>query len=203
MLRTVYFYGDLGEKYGKSHRIDVKNVGEALRLMQSNYPGFRNEIKRDQHYLVVNGDKLCEEDAMNHETLFMNYKKGDFHIAPIIEGDKSTFGNIAVGVLGVALMVASYWVPPAGVFGYSLLTSAVVFNVGLALFATGVLGLLGPPPDSGSYGGREKPDERPSFLFDGPVNTVEQGGPVNLIYGRMIVGSTMVSTSLEVLDTNE
>jgi predicted phage tail protein len=112
------------------------------------------------------------------------------------------WGNIATMVLGVILMVASYWVPPAGALGYGLITSAVVFNVGLALFATGIMGIISPPPRIGDYGIQEKPEERPSFIFDGPVNTINQGGPVPLVYGHVIVGSTLVSSSLEVTDTN-
>jgi len=202
MLRTIYFYGNLAEKYGKSFKFDVISVGEAFRAMECNFPGFRNDIRRDEEYYVVNGDDLIEENAMSNDTVMMEYKTGDFHICPVVGGDKSMWGNIATMVLGVILMVASYWVPPAGALGYGLITSAVVFNVGLALFATGIMGIISPPPRIGDYGIQEKPEERPSFIFDGPVNTINQGGPVPLVYGHVIVGSTLVSSSLEVTDTN-
>jgi predicted phage tail protein len=200
MLRKLHLYGSLGEKYGKEHRLDVKSVGEAMRAMQANYPGFRQEIKKDVNYYVACGEELNNETALSNDTVFLEFLKGDFHLAPVVEGSKSSWGNIGLMTLGVVLMVASYWVPAGGALGYGLITSSLVFNVGLALFATGIMGIISPAPQVGDYGAREAPEERPSFVFDGPVNTVAQGGPVVLIYGHMIVGSTLVSSSLEVKD---
>jgi predicted phage tail protein len=76
----------------------------------------------------------------------------------------------------------------------------MVFGLGLAMFASGILQMLSPTPEIPDYSGREKPDSRPSYLFDGPVNTTEQGGPIPLIYGEVLVGSTIISTSLDVED---
>jgi predicted phage tail protein len=35
----------------------------------------------------------------------------------------------------------------------------------------------------------ERPENKPSFLFDGPVNTITQGHPVPVGYGKAFVGS--------------
>ena len=50
---------------------------------------------------------------------------------------------------------------------------------------------------------QERPEERPSFIFNGAVNTMGQGGPVNLVYGRFLTGSAVVSagTNAEQLQT--
>jgi len=60
--------------------------------------------------------------------------------------------------------------------------------------------MLSPTPQTDSYSDRERPGERPSFLFDGPTNTSTQGLPVPLIYGRMRVGSIVVSADLSADD---
>lgn len=51
-------------------------------------------------------------------------------------------------------------------------------------------------PTVKSYTSRNPPDQRTSYLFDGAVNTVAQGGPVPIIYGRMRVGSVVVSAGI-------
>ena len=35
-----------------------------------------------------------------------------------------------------------------------------------------------------------------NYLFNGAINTVRQGGPVPLVYGRMVTGSSVISASL-------
>ena len=35
-----------------------------------------------------------------------------------------------------------------------------------------------------------------NYLFSGPINTVKQGQPIPLVYGRAIVGSKTVSASI-------
>lgn len=199
MLRNIYLYGYLAEKYGKVHRFSVTSIGEACRALEANFPGFRQDIKRDEKYFVANGDDLSEDSTLNDETIFLKFKKLDFHICPEISGAGGQRGGIFTAVLGAVLMVASLWVPPAGIAGIEMLSAGLVFNAGLMLFASGMLSALSSwlAPD---YEQQEKPDERRSFLFDGPTNTTEQGGPVPLIYGRVIVGSTVISTALDVED---
>ncbi len=51
-------------------------------------------------------------------------------------------------------------------------------------------------PDVGDYGDRET-EGRQSYLFDGPVNTAAQGGAAPVVYGRMRIGSTMVSAGIK------
>jgi len=38
-------------------------------------------------------------------------------------------------------------------------------------------------------------------MFSGPQNTVREGGPVFVGYGRLLVGSHVIQTSLDTLDT--
>ena len=45
-------------------------------------------------------------------------------------------------------------------------------------------------------GPQERPENKPSYLFNGAVNTTEQGQPIPLLYGELIVGSAVVSAGL-------
>ena len=202
MRRQVHLSGDLIDHCGgiSDHTLYVESIGEACRALNANYPGFKNKIQKEAEYYVLCGD-IKEENALNDDTIFMNFHQGDFHICPKIAGSKSMVGAIATTVLGVVLMVVSIWVPPAGALGYGLIAKGLVFSVGLSLFAGGMLSVLSPTPKTASYGEREDANDRPSFLFDGPMNTTEQGGPVSLIYGRLLTGSTLISSALDTEDT--
>jgi hypothetical protein len=57
--------------------------------------------------------------------------------------------------------------------------------------AGGAAMLLAPTIDS-SAGNEEQ-----SYLFDGAVNSVKQGTPVPILYGRMIVGGAVISASIK------
>ena len=196
MLRNVYLYGDLAEKYGDVHRFDVRSIGETMRALEANFPGFKRSIDKEAEYNVVRGEKLAEGDALNNETIFMKFKKGDFHIAPAIVGAKS---GIIASVLGAVLIVVGV-VLTVGSYGSASALGAPLIKLGAALMIGGVVMMLTPVPSNPDYGERESSDERASFLFDGARNTTEQGGAIPVIYGRVLVGSTIISSALDVED---
>ncbi len=66
-------------------------------------------------------------------------------------------------------------------------------------FFLGVFSFIGSLffPSIGDYGDRDHPEERASYLFNGPVNTREQGGVVPVVYGGPIeVGSYTISAGV-------
>ncbi len=54
--------------------------------------------------------------------------------------------------------------------------------------------MLAPQPKA-TAGGAEVTN-LPSYTFNGPINTTAQGNPVPLGYGRMIVGSAVISAGI-------
>lgn len=78
----------------------------------------------------------------------------------------------------------------------------VIIIGGLALLAVAasVFALTSLPPDADDPNDR-RADEN-SFLFDGPVNVIEQGHPIPLVYGQMKTGSIVASAGLETTDFN-
>jgi hypothetical protein len=63
--------------------------------------------------------------------------------------------------------------------------------LGMGLLLGGAAMLLAPDVPDGSAASKAK-----NYLFSGPVNTVKQGAPIPLIYGRIITGSATVMGSL-------
>lgn len=191
MLRNIKLFGELGDKYGKQFKLDVQSVGEALHAINILKPGFLKDIKKDEHYNVVVGD-LKDENCLDEQTIQMKHKMGDIWIMPEIIGRKS---GVFQTILGAVLIVVG-----AVMSVYGMGMGAPLIKMGIAMMISGVAMMLCPVPGAPDYAGREKPDERPSFLFDGPVNTNEQGGAIPIVYGRMLIGSTIISTAMDVED---
>ena len=63
--------------------------------------------------------------------------------------------------------------------------------LGMGLLLGGAAMMLTPDtPDS------ESAEQAENYLFSGPANTVKQGEPIPLVYGRAIVGSKTISASI-------
>lgn len=74
------------------------------------------------------------------------------------------------------------------------LMAGALSNVGFMLMMSGVTQMLSPQPKGLSTGNGVS--NEPSYAFNGVVNTTAQGGPVPLGYGRMIVGSAVISAGI-------
>ena len=191
MLRNVHLLGELGDKFGNKFRLDVQSVGEALRALNSNFPGFMNLIKKNEYYNVCVGSEISQNTSLSEQEVLMNHKEGDIWIMPQIVGAKSA-GVLQI-VVGAVLVIAG-----------AVLTYYGFGNVGIPMMKMGagmiIAGFITSLTAPGAYEEREDPDERSGFLFDGPINTNEQGGSIPIVYGRMLVGSTVISTSMDVED---
>lgn len=191
---AVLLLGELGKKYGRRHVFDIKTPAEAIRALCANFPGF------DRH-MIESGERgvgyrvLVKKDPVELEQIHHPASK-QITIAPVVSGAGGKTGKI---LLGAALIGASFFLPAApliaGVASTSL--ASVAFSVGVSLALSGVAQMLAPQPKS------DTPVEdktEPAYLFDGPVNTTAQGHPVPIGYGRMIVGSAVISAGVDTVD---
>jgi predicted phage tail protein len=104
-------------------------------------------------------------------------------------------------VIGVVLVAATWYAGGAGGWGWSALqTGGWAYQAGMAigvsLALSGISQLMSPTPQISSKG-YEREAEKPSFVFNGPVNRTEQGGPITLVYGEIITGSIVVGGSID------
>ena len=191
--RRVFLYGYLAKKYGEVFNLAVDSVGEALKALEANFPGFMRDIDRQAEYHVTVGDDLYNGDSLTKETVGMRFRHGDIHISPLIEGAKR--GGILNAILGVVLIVVgvimNIYAPGSGM---------AFIKLGAGMLLSGVAMMLVPTPNAGSYNERERPDGRKSFMFDGPVNVAEQGGPISVVYGQVLLGSVVISAAMDVED---
>jgi predicted phage tail protein len=189
MKRKIFLYGELAEKHGRMYELDVASVGEAIRALDCMLGGFVKSIRRDGKYHVVRGDSMETGEGLGEDQLKMQFGNGDFHIMPVLEGSKDVFAYLQI-VVGIALIVVGAWT------GQGWMVS-----LGIGLTLGGVATLITPVPKTQTYADRERPKERPSHIFDGPLNVYEQGGPVMLVLGKQVLcGSVTISSGLDVMD---
>ena len=74
----------------------------------------------------------------------------------------------------------------------------LIFAV-IAVVAAVVTYFLAKPPTFSDFRPIEKA-KKESYLFGGPVNVIGEGGPIPVGYGRVLVGSQVVSSAYKIVD---
>lgn len=223
-MKTVVLRGELGKKFGRFHSFDLTTPAEAIRALCANFEGFQRELceagERGVGYMVQIGrDAMQSLDDIDNPT----GRREEISITPVLQGAGGG-GGLGSIFAGFALVAAAIVLGPVGFifsgFGAGAIgasAAAATGLVGAGLVLSGTATLLSPSlSDSPRVGGsslsranaqnsfaaefNEVPDNRGSYVFNGAVNITAQGNPVPLLYGRMKVGSVVVSAGLSVED---
>lgn len=196
-MKTIYLLGELGKKFGRKHRFDVKSPAEAVRAMVANFPGF-------ERHMIESGDRGVGYHVLAGATPIGNYddihkptaKQESIRFVPTLTG---AGGNGITGVLlGVALIAASF-IPGLNVAvwaGASATFASVAFGLGVSLALGGISQMLTPTPKTSDSSSANKAENSASYVFNGAVNVTAQGNPVPIGYGRLIVGSAVISAGI-------
>jgi predicted phage tail protein len=191
-MKTIVLHGQLGKEFGKKHKLDVKTAAEAVRALIANFPAIERFLmeRKEFGYRV----KVGREVISHVDELANPVSSQTISFTPVIVGAGSDLGNI---ILGTLLIAAAVFNPFAALGGTALLTgtaATIAIGVGTSLIVSGVSGMLAPKPKTMEPGNR--PENKPSYNFNGPVNTIAQGNPVPVGYGRMIVGGAVISAGI-------
>lgn len=199
-MKTVKLLGELGKEFGKEFKLDIATPAEAIRALCANFPEFERHLveseKRGVAYKVIVGKK-----AQLIGDLINPSGKQEIKIVPVLQG---AGGDTGMFILGATLVVASFYVPTAMfavefalATGVSTTTLAgYAFTVGAMMALSGAASILSPKQDGSAQDMNNSPDNKPSYTFNGAVNTTAQGYPVPVGYGRMIVGSAVISAGI-------
>lgn len=205
----IKMHGILAEQIKPLWNLAVKSVAEAVHAINVltnnhfNYILNENDKKQIKYHVIVNGKKIelhkeineqNLEEAKNSE-LCMNIDDLEtIDFVPIIEGADSK--SILAIIAGVVLVIVGILITIGTLGGGTALGVAVII-AGLGLVAAGVINLLSKPPQFEDF--REiSGNKKASYFFNGPENTVREGGPVPVGYGRLLIGSQVISASYEV-----
>jgi len=179
-------YGFLGQKFGKVHRYDVASPLEAVRAMSVTIKGFKQALIDGGSYRILLGGK---EELDIDQTAFPTSQKETIRFVPFVQGSGG-FGKILLGAALIGLSVAFPYAP--AIMGVSL--SSMASSIGFSLVLGGVSQMLFKPPKPAATA--EEAVNAPSFMFNGAVNTSRQGNAVPVCFGRMRVGSQVISAGL-------
>ena len=188
-MKEIRLYGPLRERFGGPYFLNVHSPAEALRALACQLRGFRAYFyqHRNARYRVWAGTGRRTAETLRDPCS----SREIIRIAPVVAGS----GDVGEFLAGVAI---AYFLPGVGFLtdlGLSAATATtLVSSLGWSLAIAGVSSMLAPKIDP--LEAPAAPENNPSFIFNGAVNVIRQGGPVPLAYGRIVVGSVTVSAGL-------
>lgn len=195
-MKNVILLGELGKKYGRRFRLNVKTPAEAVRALCANFSDFEKFVcdsqKRNVGYRVIVGKSDIDLDDLHTPS-----GQDRIVIVPVVMG-AGWFSNAFKIVVGVALIAAAFWNPLAFYGGTALLTGAaatLAVSVGASLILSGVSNILTQTPKNNP--GADDTGTQTNKTFDGALNVQAQGNPVPVGYGRLIVGSAIISGGID------
>lgn len=185
-MKEIKLIGDIADEYGSSFSLDVRTPMEAIRALNANLPGF-SKFADDGRYVFIITSKSEDEGASRQITsksssdlwsdddvmIVMPEVAGKFSLAAII-------ATAAVAAAGVA----------AGSAAALIITAIVYIAVYVAIAAIVMVitqALMGEPDTS-----IDSPEETPSYLFNGVVNTTKQGHRLPILYGGPLLTGSMI-----------
>ena len=212
-MKVVKVYGALRERLGQCRfELNVATPAQAIKALCVNFPGLDKWLIDSEQDGVAYRVKVGKEEATPADMSVLGLPWSErevFSITPVIAGAGGGFGRVLVGAL---LIGASFAFPGAGLFGASAFgvfgplsagTIGALTTVGTALSAvgaglvlTGVSQIISPTPPSGLE--LKEANRIQNFSFSGITNTSQQGLAVPIAYGRLFVGSAVISSGLDV-----
>ena len=210
-MKVVKVYGALRKRLGQCRfEFDVATPAQAIKALCVNFPGLEKwliDSEKDGvgYRVAVSKEKVTEQDFT---PLLMPFSDREvFSITPVVAGAGRGVGQI---LLGAALITAAIYLGPSlaiggeGFLGLQVgsgliggTAAAAAGNIGAFMVLSGIATAISPQPDMGLERGREAA-KLESFVFNNVVNTSKQGLPVPIAYGRLFVGSAVLSSGLDV-----
>ena len=203
-MKVVKVYGALRKRLGQCRfELDVATPAQAIKALCVNFPGLNKWLIDSEQDGVGYRVKVGKEQATPDDMSLLGLPWSErevFSITPVVTGA----GAVGRILGGIALVTAAILVPGVGpaaatIFGTSF--GAVSLGVGLVganLVLGGIAQAISPTPDPSSFERGKEAARLESFSFSGITNTTQQGLPVPIAYGRVFVGSAVISAGLDV-----
>lgn len=179
---NVRFYGSL-KQFGTEFRLDCKTPAEVVQALTSQIPKLRQFIQQGLFTVRVGREYLDNrylEQGLNQ----LLKDNSTVHFTPVLKGSKKA--GLFQTIVGAVMVVVG------AVFQQYYLVGA-----GIAMVAGGVAQMLTkmPPMSTGKDAERKQ-----STSFSNLSNMAAQGRPMPLAYGRIRVGSLIISQGVETMD---
>ena len=205
-MQRAILEGKIGEKFGREWPIEGCNtLKDTFKLIDCQTEAFTQYLveaaENNVDFAIQRGI-----DFIGEEELLLSIGDEDLIITEVPAGQKSGFAKILAAIAIVAVVYFSGGFGGAGMFGHGLgaggmgpptvgaglntgglMAMSIATNLALA----GVTQLMTKGPEL------DNAEENKGYLFNGPVNTTQQGLPVPVAYGEMVVGGAVISISYQ------
>ncbi|EMF4509912.1 TPA: tail assembly protein [Morganella morganii] len=188
--------GVLGKTFGKTHQRLIRTTSEAIRALCCTITGFEQFLNtsksRGLTFAVFRGKKNIGEDDLGFPVT------GDvIRIMPVVIGSKR--GGLFQTIFGAVLVAAAVFM--SGGIGAAFAAGGMtgfMATTGAAMMLGGIIQMLSPQPNGIAM--KDQGENKPSYAFGAPTNTVSQGYPVPIGYGKRRIGGAVISAGIYVED---
>ena len=220
MQQVVRLLGDLGERHGAEHAFyNLRTPADAIKLLCINYPDFQSDLLT-AHEKGVAYRVLQAGVDLDVSELFLPIGQNDLIITPVLAGADEV-GRFVAGAALIALAVVNpFGAAAIGTFGITapVLVNTAVATIGATLVLGSVTQMLSPQPELGGVGGvstrgefqatrpesvNRGADGQQSYAYLGAQNTVGVGATIPVAYGKVLVGSHVISADVDVADESD
>jgi predicted phage tail protein len=213
-MKVVKVYGALRKYLGQCRfQFEADTPAQAIKALCVNFPGLDKWLLDSEqdgvsYRVSIGKEKVTEEDL---SPLVMPWSERQvFSITPVIAGAGRTGAMIGIGL---ALIAGAIILGPAvgGFLGLGMglanaagagiiggVAAGLIGGLGASLVIGGIAQLISPQQTYSSAERGKEAARFESFTFSGITNTVQQGLPVPICYGRAYIGSSVISSGLDV-----
>ncbi len=183
----INFHGKLADSLKRSSwRLNVSSIAEAMHAVNvqtsngiKKYLLNRKNIGSRLRVIINEKEEISPQDIKNEFTL-LRQDVNTVDIIPVLEGAGWDWIGLAAGITGM-YFAENKW----------------SFLASLAITAYSISNMLAKLPEMPENRQITNPSSDPtalanSYLFNGPVNVINDGGPVPVGYGRVMVGSQVI-----------
>lgn len=209
-MKVVKVYGELRKRLGQCRfEFDVATPAQAVKALCVNFPGLDKWLVDSEQDGIGYRVKIGKEKVTPTSTdlLAMPWSEREvFSITPVVAG---AGGNTFNFIFGGLLIGASFFFPGAGLFGTTSFSGVAAGTgigtaigtglsaIGAGMILGGVADIISPMNPPGLEASKEAARMQ-NMSFSGVVNTARQGLPVPIAYGRVFVGSAVISSGFDV-----
>ena len=203
-MKVVKVYGALRKRLGQCRfELNVATPAQAIKALCVNFPGLDKWLIDSEQDGVGYRVRVGKQQATPEDVSVLSLPWSErevFSITPVVAGAGDGF----FGFLGGALLIgAAFLVPGLGAsittgtfFGTTM--GAISYGaalIGSSLVLGGIAQMISPTPPPVDF---EEANRIENFSFSGILNTTQQGLAVPIAYGRVVVGSAVISSGLDV-----
>lgn len=201
-LVKVRLYGELAKAAGSElWELAVSSVRETINALHHLTRGATTKYIADHNKdvrwrVLVNDHQIDGSQPGVADELMIERDVESIDIFPVMEG-AGGLGGILEAIVGAVLIVVGVILFETGFGGFLMFSGAEIeaglVVAGIAAILGGLISLFSTPAKIKT----PKTQNNPSYLFSGTVNTQDQGGPVPVAYGNVIIGSQTISAYVE------